>query len=104
VYERRLASASQQTLDELREACGEQTVAVITTSTEVLDGLLALVPESSGPRLRDAVLVVPGERVAAAARERGWRGRVVVAASAEDEAMMDALVGALGGGGRTNRA
>ena len=42
--------------------------------------------------LRELPLVVPGERVAAAAGELGWRGRVVAAASAEDAAMLQAVV------------
>jgi hypothetical protein len=47
-----------------------------------------------------APLVLPGDRVAAAAHERGWNGPLVVATSAEDEAMVDALVAWHGTGAR----
>jgi len=47
---------------------------------------------------------VPGERVAAAARDLGWRGRLVVAPSAEDAVMLDALGRALDGGSNAGAA
>ena len=37
-------------------------------------------------------LVVPGPRVAAAARELGWDGELIEAASAQDSTMTNALV------------
>ena len=58
-----------------------------------------LAPESRVPHLADATLLVPGERVAAAARRHGWRGPIVVARSAEDEAMLDALIERRAAGG-----
>ena len=76
---------------ELRRACDAVSAVVAVTSVEVLDALLMLAPEAEVPRLRDARLLVPGERVAAAARARGWRGAVLVARSAEDDAMLAAL-------------
>jgi uroporphyrinogen-III synthase len=91
VYQRRQADAPPGSLDELRRATDAGHAAIAATSAEVLASLLQLAPAERCPRLRDATLVVPGERVAAAARECGWRGRVVVASSAEDAAMADAL-------------
>jgi len=72
---------------------------VAVTSVEVLDSLLALAPPAVVPRLLDAGLLVPGERVAAAARRLGWRGPLIVARSAEDEAMLEALVARRPAGG-----
>jgi len=91
VYQRRRATASPAALAALRSACDAGTAVVAATSAEVLASLLELASEASCPRLRDAALLVPGERVAAAARELGWRGRIVVAPSAEDATMAEAL-------------
>jgi uroporphyrinogen-III synthase len=77
---------------------------VLVTSVEVLDALLELAPDASCPRLKGMPLLLPGERVAGAARERGWRGPVIVSPSAEDATMVDALVHALGAGGITGPA
>lgn len=98
LYERRRAAANPAVLDELRAACASGTAVITATSAEVLANLLALAPEATCPGLRDATLVVPGERVAGTAREHGWRGRVVQARSAEDEAMAAALDDAGTGG------
>jgi len=91
VYERRRATASPAALQELRQACASGAAVITATSAEVLANLLALAPEAACPGLRDAVLIVPGERVAGTARAHGWRGRIVQARSAEDEAMAAAL-------------
>jgi uroporphyrinogen-III synthase len=77
---------------------------IAATSAEVLAALLELAPAGRCPRLRDAALLIPGERVAAAARSHGWRGRVVVAPSAEDAAMAEALGRAFAGGSRPGAA
>lgn len=99
VYRRVRARADEATLDELAHACGKGGVVVAATSAETLDALLANVPESRVRRLRDATLLVPGERVAAAARDRRWRGPMIVAAGAEDAAMAKALIDAAGSAG-----
>lgn len=70
---------------------GERTV-VAVTSVDVLDGLLALAPEPLQAGLRATRLLVPGERVARAARERGWRTGLIVARSAADGEMLAALL------------
>jgi uroporphyrinogen-III synthase len=98
VYQRRQAEAPTGSLDELRRATDAGHAVIATTSAEVLAALLALAPAERCPHLRDATLLVPGERVAAAARQCGWRGGVVVASSAEDAAMADALGRAFAGG------
>jgi uroporphyrinogen-III synthase len=50
-----------------------------------------MAPAEHYPWLRDAPLLVPGDRVAAEARRLQWRGPLLVAGSAEDEAMLAAL-------------
>jgi uncharacterized caspase-like protein len=56
-----------------------------------LGALLEAAPDDRLPNLRDATLLVPGERVAASARSLGWRGPLVVAPSAEDGVMLATL-------------
>lgn len=104
VYERRRAAADPAAMAALRHACDTDRAVVAATSAEVLAALLELAPEGGCPRLRDALLLVPGERVAASARELGWRGRIVVAPSAEDATMAEALGRALTGGSGTGAA
>ena len=97
VYERRRAAADPAALAALCDACTAGRAVIAATSAEVLAGLLELVPEQRCPALRDAPLVVPGARVAAAAGEQGWRGPLTVAASAEDAVMLQAVFTAAGG-------
>jgi uroporphyrinogen-III synthase len=98
VYLRRPATVDPSTLQALRTACDAGTAVITATSAEVLAGLLQLAPDDANLRLRDAPLLVPGPRVAASARELGWRGRIVAATSAEDAAMAAALRDTLGHG------
>lgn len=100
IYRRVQPAPSTEALEELDRACGSGTVVASVTSVDVLDSLLALAPEARYAWLRDVPLLVPGERVAAEARRRGWRGPLVVARSAEDEAMLDALGQWVSEGGR----
>ncbi len=99
VYRRVHARPDAAILQELAQAIVEGRVVVAATSAETLDALLAMIPESRIPRLREATLLVPGERIAAAARERRWRGPLVVAASAEDATMAAALIEAAASAG-----
>ena len=99
VYRRRVASPAPAALEALRRACTAVAPVIVATSVEVLDGLLELAPQRRCARLREAALLVPGERVAAAARARGWRGPVVVAPSAEDTTLLETLVRAHRDGG-----
>jgi len=104
VYLRRPAAVGPGTLAALRSACDAGTAIVTATSAEVLEGLLRLAPDDANPRLRDVPLLVPGPRVAAAAREQGWRGRIVAATSAEDAAMAEALRNSVGRGSHPGAA
>jgi uroporphyrinogen-III synthase len=94
VYRRVRALPDAATLDELAHSVGHGSLVVAATSAETLDGLLEVAPDSRVPGLRDAWLLVPGARMAAAARDRGWRGPLVVADSAEDATMAAALIDA----------
>ena len=91
LYRRVPATPDAAALADLGRDLDSGTVVVAVTSAESLAALLAAIPDARLPRLRDATLLVPGERVAAAARTQRWRGPVHVAASAEDAAMAAAL-------------
>lgn len=99
VYRRRIATPGHDAHERLAQACAADAPVIAVTSVDVLDSLLELVPHARHPRLRYAALLVPGERVAAAARERYWCGRIIVAPSAEDATMVATLVRAAEGGG-----
>lgn len=93
LYRREPVTASPEAIDDLRRQLGgTRRVIVAVTSVAILDGLLHAVPHDLAARLRELPLLVPGERVAAAASERGWTGRLIVAGSAEDSAMLETLV------------
>lgn len=70
---------------------------VAVTSVDVLQSLLEIVAGDDAARLRSRTLLVPGPRVAAAGVRLGWTGPVVAAATAEDEAMLAALMGLAAG-------
>ena len=91
VYRRRPAAADPAALEALQKASGHTRLIVVVTSGEVLGALLETAPDGRLPKLRDATLLVPGERVAASARSLGWRGPLVVAPSAEDGVMFATL-------------
>ncbi len=102
VYRRVRPAPSGQALDELGRANESGTVVATVTSSEVLESLLAMAPGEQYPWLRDAPLLVPGDRVAAEARRLQWRGPLLIAGSAEDETMLAALQSwAASGDGRT---
>jgi uroporphyrinogen-III synthase len=91
VYRRQPAAADPAALAALRDASDRTGLIVAVTSGEVLGALLETAPDHRLPRLRDAALLVPGERVAASARSLGWRGPLIVARSAEDGVMFATL-------------
>ena len=99
LYRRVVATPDAGALATLARACAHQHSIVAVTSVEVLDALLEIAPDAILATLRDAGLLVPGPRVAAAARARGWRGPLAVASSAEDAAMLEALLTLPGTGG-----
>jgi len=98
LYRRVRAAPDAVALADLGRALDSGAVVVAVTSAESLAALLAAIPDARLSRLRDATLLVPGERVAAAARTQHWRGAVHVASSAEDAAMAAALVEAVSSG------
>jgi uroporphyrinogen-III synthase len=93
LYRRKIAAADPVILARLHDTLATPTgpLVVAVTSSESLDGLLQLAPAIDAERLLGVPLVVPGERVAAAAQRAGWRGRILRAASAEDQDMLAAL-------------
>jgi uroporphyrinogen-III synthase len=95
LYRRVHAAPGAVALAELGRALDSGAVVVAVTSAESLAALLAAIPDADLPRLRDAALLVPGERVTASARAQRWRGPMHVAASAEDATMAAALVEAV---------
>jgi uroporphyrinogen-III synthase len=91
VYRRRPAVVEPAALDAVGLAGDSSRTVVAVTSREVLGALLDMAPDRRLPHLRDSALLVPGERVAMAARALGWRGPLIIAQSAEDAAMFAAL-------------
>jgi uroporphyrinogen-III synthase len=98
VYRRAELAPAREAIAELAAALGQGgPVVVAATSVAVLESLLRGCPAGLAPALRESRLLVPGPRVEAAARAAGWRGPVVAAATAEDEAMLAALLQHVGG-------
>lgn len=75
----------------------DKPLVVTVTSAEILQSLLDHVPAADDTALRRRPLVVPGARVAAAAAQLGWQGPIVQAATAEDDAMMQATLSVVRG-------
>jgi uroporphyrinogen-III synthase len=103
VYRRVPVEPTAGAIEALHRACGRDATVVAVTSVEVLESLLALA-SLRVPRLLDVRLLVPGERVAEAARRHQWRGPVLVARSAEDEAMLQAVLSGTDGVSTTDCA
>lgn len=101
VYRREAAHADPGTLAALQSALADDAgrVVVAVTSVEVLDGFLGLLPTHVAAHVRDCALLLPGTRVADAARERHWRGRLLVSPAAEDAAMLATLAAHANRGG-----
>jgi uroporphyrinogen-III synthase len=64
---------------------------VTATSIETLQNLQALLTEHGRQLLSSTALLVPSRRIAAAAVSAGLRGEAIVAAGADDAAMIGAL-------------
>jgi uroporphyrinogen-III synthase len=77
--------------------------AIVFSSGEGLHNMLSLLGEGEPEHLREIPLIVPGERVAEAASDSGFK-TVVIARNATDQAIMEALRQHVGSGeyGRTN--
>jgi len=72
--------------------CARDINALLLSSSDALHNLQCLLGgDAAGTIGHDLTVVTPGERVAALAREQGFR-RVEVALNATDEAMLEALV------------
>lgn len=106
VYRRSAAQADPVAMAALASALAvaAQRVVIAVTSVEVLDGLLALLPSELATQVRDCTLLLPGMRVAYAARERRWRGPVLTSPSAEDATMLATLSAHATGGGAASPA
>jgi uroporphyrinogen-III synthase len=70
--------------------CGRLVVTV--TSSEILRSLLEHAAPTDADTLRRLPLVVPGPRVALEAARVGWSGPIVEASTAEDDAIVAALL------------
>jgi uroporphyrinogen-III synthase len=66
---------------------------VVAASGETISALMALAAPGQYRHAVTIAVVVPGERVALLARKMGFK-RVVVAANASDDAMLEAMIGA----------
>ncbi len=85
--------------DALAARLADGTIDVVTvTSGEGLRNLLELAGEANGARLRRLPLVVVSERTAALAGELGFEQPALVAASAGDEALVEAVTRWVNGG------
>lgn len=65
---------------------------IIITSLEGLENLFALLGEGASGWLKEAGYVVVSQRLAARARELGIRDQPVIAAGADDESLLEALL------------
>lgn len=99
VYRRRPQQYSDAQLQQLLT---QPPGAMLVNSGESLHNMVSLLERCGATGEFDAVLVVPGQRVAALAREMGFTD-VEVARNATDVAMLDALAQRLAGEGRSGR-
>ncbi len=99
VYRRAPASPNAADVEALAAWLAEPHAAVISASSEETATILeSLLPPSLRAALAARLWLVPSERVAAALRERGIASRCLVAASADDTALVEALAAARGAG------
>jgi uroporphyrinogen-III synthase len=92
LYARRTLMPAPDALAALEHELVAGPVVVSATSVDVFEALLQGLPVTLQQAIVRNVLLVPGERVAAAARAAGWLGTLVIADSAEDDQMVAALV------------
>lgn len=69
---------------------------IAASSGEALALVLSRLPAELAEKLRDADVAAASERLAQAARDAGFRGRVVTAASARPRDLVAAMAGAIG--------
>lgn len=93
VYERRRAAPSAAELEDLQRRFQAGGIDVITaTSLDIAASLLAMATPELRAQFDRAHWLVPSKRVEAGVRERGLGAPVLVADSAEDQALVDALI------------
>lgn len=93
VYERHPAIPAESHLAAIDTAFAAGHLGVITaTSLEIGQQLLALARGSLRARFEQALWVVPGARIAAGLSAAGVSGRIITAASAEDQDLLAALL------------
>jgi uroporphyrinogen-III synthase len=92
LYRRAPETPTPAAMAELAGALASGTAVIAVSSADVLRALVGMVPAALDVSLRAATLVVPGPRVAAAARQLGWEGELIESAGAEDAAMVRAIV------------
>jgi uroporphyrinogen-III synthase len=92
LYRRVPVTPTPTAIYELAAALATGNAVIAVTSVDVLRALVRIVPTALEATLRATALVVPGPRVAAAARELGWDGELIEAASAQDSTMTNALI------------
>jgi uroporphyrinogen-III synthase len=92
LYSRRPVTPTVEAVDALDRELSAARVVATSTSVEILDALLHGLPLRLHPALVRHALLVPGERVAAAALAVGWEGPLIVSDSAEDDNLVAALV------------
>jgi uroporphyrinogen-III synthase len=93
VYRRVPVTPPAASLATLRDRLAGRTgrCVFIATSAEILAALFDATPADLHDTVREAALLVPGTRVAAAAKALRWRGRIEQASAADDDAMLEAL-------------
>jgi len=93
VYRRERASHSAATLEALEGEFAAGRIQVVTaTSVEIGAGLLDLATPALRRHFDRVHWLVPGDRVAAALRERGMSGPILKASTAEDQDLVAAVV------------
>jgi uroporphyrinogen-III synthase len=93
VYQRAPSSPSQAVLAALLDSFTAGAVQVITaTSLEIASNLLSIAMPALRSEFERVHWLVPGERIAAGVRERGLSAPLLVAASAEDQDLVAALI------------
>jgi uroporphyrinogen-III synthase len=93
VYERRCAQPVPGAVQAVEDAWISGNVDVVTaTSAELLRCLVEILTPAGRALLRGSVVLAGGPRIAAAAREMGLEGEIVVARSPDDAGLVDALL------------
>jgi uroporphyrinogen-III synthase len=93
VYERAPAVPLPGAVAALERAWRAGAISVVSaTSVEVLQALVELLSPEGRALLEDTLILAGGRRIAAAAQHMGLRGEIILAASPESGALVDALL------------